>query len=83
MSGVRRRYRLTSVRNSSSLTEATKRRLLDFFVLGVPIYRMRFRIGVYTPAVQKFFRLIRAVLAFEEECRVAVEGAVEHDETTF
>ena len=77
------RYSWTSVWNSSRLTKATKRRLLEFFVLGVPIYRMRFRVGVSTPAVQRFFRLIRAVLAFEEGCRVAFEGAVECDETTF
>lgn len=77
------RYSWTSVWNSGRVTEATKRRLLEFFVLGVPIYRMRFRVGVSTPAVQRFFRLIRAVLAFEEECRVAFEGAVECDETTF
>ena len=78
-----RRYKWRSVWNSSRLTEATKRRLLEFFVLGVPIYRMRFRVEVSKPTAQRFFRLIRAMLAFEEECRIPFEGAVECDETTF
>jgi transposase len=77
------RYSWISVWNSSRLAEATKRRLLEFFVLGVPIYRMRFRVAVSKPAAQRFFRLIRAVLAFEEECRIPFEGAVECDETAF
>ncbi len=78
-----RRYSWTSVWDSSRLTDATKRRLLEFFVLGVPVYRMRFRVDVSKPAVQRFFRLIRAVLALEEECREPFAGAVECDETTF
>jgi len=44
---------------------------------------MRFRVRASKPAVQRFFRLIRAVLALEEECREPFHGAVECDETTF
>ena len=33
--------------------------------------------------IQRFFRLIRAVLALKEECREPFHGAIECDETTF
>ena len=60
-----------------------KRRLLEFFVLGVPIYRLRFRVPVSKRTIQGFFRLIRAVLAIKEECREPFHGTIECDETTF
>ncbi len=44
---------------------------------------MRFRVKVSRATIERFFRLIRAVLALEEECREPFEGAVECDETTF
>ncbi len=77
------RYTWTSVWDSSRLTDAIKRRLLEFFVLSVPVYRMRFRVAASRPAMQRFFRLIKAVLAVEEECREPFHGGVECDETTF
>ena len=78
-----RRYSWTSVWDSSRLSESTKRRLLELFVFGVPVYRMRFRVPVSRPAAQRFFRLIRATLALHEDCREPFEGAIECDETTF
>lgn len=77
------RYSWTSVWDSSRLSDHVKRRLLEYFVLGVPVYRMRFRVAVSLPAIEKFFRRIRGVLALHEECREAFEGAVECDETMF
>lgn len=56
---------------------------MELFVLGVPVYRLRFRVHVSASAMERFFRLIRATLALKEECREPFRGAVECDETTF
>jgi transposase len=79
----RTRYRNTTAWNSIRLSGATKRRLVEFFVLGVPVYRMRFRVKASRPTVERFFRLIRACLALKEQCRESFKGPVECDETTF
>ncbi len=39
------RYRCCSVWRASRLGEADKRKLLEYFVLGVPAYRARFRVS--------------------------------------
>ena len=38
-----KRYRLASAWSASRLPDRTKHRLLEWFVLGVPVYRQRFR----------------------------------------
>jgi transposase len=77
------RYRWRSVWQASRLSEANKRRLLEFFVLGVPVYRARFRSPVSRPAAERFFRQIRQVLALHEELSAPFAGAIECDETMF
>ena len=77
------RYSWTSVWESSRLSEATKRRLVELFALGVPIYRQRFRDDASSSAKERFYRLIRACCAHEEQLREAFAGAIECDETTF
>ena len=76
------RYRLTSVWSASRLPDATKRKLVELFVYGVPGYRLRFRNIASPKAIERFFRLVRACCAYEEHCREPFEGAVECDETT-
>lgn len=62
---------------------ATRRRLLELFVLGVPVYRQRFRPLVSAPTAELFYRLARACCAIAEELREPFAGAIECDETTF
>jgi transposase len=64
------------------LAEATKRRLLELFVLGVPVYRQRFRAPASAPTIERFYRLVRACCAHVEELREPFGGAIECDETT-
>jgi transposase len=64
------------------LAEATKRRLLELFVLGVPVYRQRFRAPASAPTIERFYRLVRACCAHVEELREPFGGAIERDETT-
>jgi transposase len=77
------RYSWISVWEASRLPNNIKKKLLEYFVLGVPVYRLRFRIKVSRVAIQRFYHLTRAVLAQTEECREPFDGAIECDETMF
>jgi len=78
-----KKYTWKTAWSSSRLSPATKRRLLELFVYGVPIYRQRFREGVSAPAAERFYRLIRACCAYMEEFHEPFGGDIECDETTF
>jgi transposase len=75
------RYQFSSVWQTSRLSEADKRKLLEYFVLGVPAYRARFRAPCSRPTTERFYRQIRAVMAISEELAAPFEGAIECDET--
>ncbi len=78
-----KRYRAASAWVASRLSERTKHRLLEWFVLGVPVYRQRFRGVASAPATERFYRLIRACMAYDEQLREPFAGELECDETTF
>lgn len=78
-----RRFRPASVWDSSRLSPKAKRLLLERFVLGVPVYRQRFRAVASAPTAERFYRLIRAAMAFAEDLREPFAGELELDETTF
>jgi len=79
----RLRYTLQSIWKASRLSERAKRKLLEYFVLGVPAYRLRFRGPASRKATERFFRLIRHGLSIAEECTEPFGGEIECDETTF
>ena len=81
--GCGQRFSWTSVWDSVRLPVATKQRLLELFVLGVPSYRQRFRSDASAAARERFYRLLRACCAQAEQLREPFEGAIECDETTF
>ena len=60
----------TSILERYRLTKREKRKLLEYFVLGVPVYRARFRIGCTRTTAERFFRDIRRVLAREDMAAV-------------
>lgn len=65
------------------IPEKEKRKLLEYFVLGVPVYRARFRINCSQDTAQRFFRDIRRVLAGEEQFAEPLTGELEMDESPF
>ncbi len=77
------RFSPRSVWAASRLSVRTKHQLLEWFVLGVPVYRQRFRGRASAPATERFYRLIRAVCAHQEQLRAPLTGQLELDETTF
>lgn len=65
------------------LSDRDKRRVVEYFVLGVPVYRLRFRGPASQPTLKRYFRIIRQVLAIHEHCREPFEGVIEADEALF
>lgn len=68
---------------SVCLTDAQKHQLIERFVLGVPVYRQRFRPVCGANTAEKMYRLLRACCAHAEQWREPFTGALECDETTF
>jgi transposase len=77
------RYTWMTAWDASRLSGPTKRRLPELFDLGVPVYRQRFRGPASVRAIQRFYRLVRACCAYEEELRESFDGTIECDETMF
>jgi transposase len=77
------KYILHSVWNRCYLDAPVKNKLLDYFVLGVPCYRLRFKRLANLGTIERFFRLIRATLCLHEQCREPFTGPVECDEAAF
>lgn len=78
-----RRYKPLKIWELSRLSEATKNQLLERFVLGVPVYRQRFRTAASAAAAERFYRIIRATCAHVEHLREPFGGQLEMDETMF
>lgn len=77
------RFCWQSVWSASRLSDAVKHELLRRFVWGVPVYRQRFGGLASAPVIERFYRLVRACMAWAEEFREPFAGAIECDETTF
>ena len=78
-----RRYSRTTAWDGVRVSAAARRRLLELFVLGVPVYRQRFRAVASAPTAERFYRIMRACCAVAEELREPFGGAIECDETMF
>lgn len=57
----RHRYTFRFAWDALRLSERAKLKLLEYFVLGVPAYRLRFRGPFLHPIAEKFFHVIRNV----------------------
>ena len=77
------RYRRGQIWDKSRLSTRVKNRLLEMFVLGVPVYRQRHRASASAPAAERFYRLIRATCALQEGLRQPFAGCLELDESMF
>lgn len=57
-----------------------KRQILDYFCLGVPVYRLRFHGIASRPVLDRFYRCCRVVMALDQECMEPFDGDLELDE---
>jgi transposase len=77
------RYSWTSVWDSSRLSEANKRQLVKFFAIGVPVYWQRFRNDTSRSSKERFYRLMRACCAHEEQLFKTFTEVVDCDKIAF
>jgi transposase len=77
------RFRVRTAWQASRLSEGVKRELVQRFTWGVPVYRQRFALLASRPSTERFYRLLRACMAYAEQLREPFDGALECDETAF
>ena len=83
--GCRKTFRSTHT-TQFRLSRYHQNRLIEYFCLGVPVYRLRFLLPISLPTMRRFFRFLRQLLYDEsvkelEEARLS--GSLEMDETVF
>ena len=61
-----------------------KGRLIEFFCLGVPAYRLRFQVPLNLKTIQRWFQILREVI-YDNQIQAFTElsGKIEMDETMF
>jgi transposase len=61
-----------------------KGRLLEFFGLGVPAYRLRFQVPLHQSTIQRYYRILREVI-YQQTLRelTPLYGVIEMDEAMF
>jgi len=61
-----------------------KGRLIEFFCLGVPAYRLRFQVPLNIKTVHRWFRILRETIYTHEVKKLStLSGEIEMDETMF
>jgi len=61
-----------------------KGRLVEFFCLGVPAYRLRFQVPLNIKTVHRWFRILRETIYTHEVKKLStLSGEIEMDETMF
>lgn len=77
-------YTWCTVWHSFRISESAKRKLLEYFVLGVPAYRLRFRAPASVRTIERFYRSIRKTLWVHQQVdSEPLNGTIECDETCF
>lgn len=68
----------------SRISAYWKGKLLDYFSLGVPAYRLRFKTPYSLRTIERYFRTVRCAI-YQESVKEhsALSGAIEMDETMF
>ena len=69
---------------SDRISPYWKGRLLEYFCLGVPAYRLRFQVPADRKTIQRWFRLFREVIYDQQITELSMlSGEIEMDETMF
>ena len=81
--GLTRKFERT-LWQSTRISPYWKGRLLEFFCLGVPAYRLRFQVPLDLKTIQRWFRTLReAIYRHEMQHLSKLSGEIEMDETMF
>ena len=77
-------FRTNSYWSKSKISPYWKGRLIEFFGLAVPAYRLRFRVPIHLHTIERFYRIVRLAIYQDslEELRL-LSGEIEMDEAMF
>ncbi len=76
-----RKFRKT-VWQRTRISSYWKGRLIEFFCLGVPAYRLRFQVPYSQPTIQRWFRILRESIYQQAMKELEpLSGEIEMDET--
>lgn len=82
--GIRRYVRSNRLFDQMRISSYWKWRLVEYFALGVPAYRLRFQVPYSLKTIRTWYRLMRDTLYHQAaEKLVALSGTLEMDETMF
>jgi len=81
--GLTRKMELTYW-DKTKISPYWKGRLVEFFCLGVPVYRLRFQVPLDPKTVQRWYRVMRELIYGQAVKELAAtSGEIEMDETVF
>jgi len=73
-----------SLWNTTRIPSYWKGRLVEFFCLGVPAYRLRFQVPVHQDTIQRWFQILRETIYQQALKELStLSGHIEMDETMF
>jgi transposase len=74
----------TTLWQSTRISPYWKGRLLEFFSLGVPAYRLRFQVPLNPKTIHRWFRILREAIYYQQmNALSSLSGEIEMDETMF
>lgn len=82
--GLTRKFAKKSIWNTTRISPYWKGRLVEFFALGVPVYRLRFQVPLNPKTIQRWFRILRETIYSHATKELSsLSGTIEMDETMF
>jgi len=82
--GLRRYFKTQKLINQTRISAYWKWRLIEFFALGVPVYRLRFQVPYSQKTINKWYHLLRQTIYRESVNEFnKLSGKLEMDETMF
>jgi len=71
--------------NTTRISSYWKGKLVEYFALGLPVYRIRFRCPYHRSTVERWFRILRTVIYRKvmKDSASKLSGKIELDETMF
>jgi len=82
--GLRRYFKTRRLFDLMRISFYWNWRLVEFFALGVPAYRLRFQVPYSQPTIQRLLRILREIIYQQTMKELEpLSGEIEMDETMF
>ncbi|MCX7881541.1 MAG: hypothetical protein N2482_03490 [Patescibacteria group bacterium] len=83
--GLTRYFKSKTFYNQTRINQYWKGKLVEYFALGLPVYRIRFRVPYSRKTIERFFKIIREPIYINtvQKKENKLSGIFEIDETMF